>query len=493
MDSKKQIPGFILADQENYRRESALDLRQPQWMPCEFRFRGEQPEIQKLQGYLTQNKIHITHQEAVSEEIGEIRVIAEKETADLIEKFPALKATGLVENWDRYCDRGIYVAYSESGFSVITDYAYAGAFEGHHEGGDGRWEWEYDMMEDVCVSFTWLQSGEQEYVNYSYPYRSRWKRRDYVREVDGDLYISVVAEEFKIVDGILRRYLGAGGEVVIPETVSCVGERAFEGCRNLTKVVLAEGVTEIEERAFAYCTALTQVRLPDSLREIGSGAFEGCSSLDVAKLYLPACEKFDVFNPFSGCKNIPDVLYSSDQTKLFYSNLMVEQVVVSDSVRKIHESAFSFRQKLTSVQLPQGLQEIGCRAFAGCSNLREITIPDTVEKIDPWAFCRCSALKEIRIPGSVKVIPDAMLSECTALETVIIEEGVTEIRAYAFEKCKKLKHVYLPSSIRKKIRGKLFEKNPNLVIHGVPGSPAEAYAKEKGFRFAPIEENGYCK
>jgi hypothetical protein len=451
--------------------------------------------------------MHITYNTAVSEEVSEIRVIAESATVTLIEKFPALKATGLVENWDKYWGHGIYVAYSESGYSVITDFAYAGEFEGHHDGGDGRWEWEYDMMEPVDVRFSRLQANAVEEVHYRYPFRSKWERNYYVREVNGVICAPVTSEEFQIENGVLRGYFGPGGPVHIPDsvteiegnlfcgnplitsvhipgTVSFVSQSAFEGCTNLAQVILGEGVARIEAQAFENCTALTDVRLPDSLKKIGTDAFRSCSNLDVENLYLPACEEFDVFNPFEGCRNVPDFLCSSDQTILFYTDPQIEQISIPESVRKIHESAFACRQKLSSVKLPSNLKVIGRSAFSGCRNLQEIILPDSLERIEPWAFFGCSSLKEIRIPGSVTVIPEAMLSECTALETVVIEEGVTEIGDFAFAKCKKLKHVSLPGSIRKKIRKKLFEKNPNLVIHGVPGSPAETYAKEKGFRFA---------
>lgn len=511
MNDKKQLPGYIPVEGKSYHKESIADLRGTDWLPCEFRFRGLQPEIQKLREYLTQNRMQITYDAAVSGEIWEIRVIAEKATVGLIERFPALKATGLMENWDRYRDHGIYAAYSESGFSVITELVYAGDFEGHHEDGDGRWEWEYDMMAPINVRFTRMQTGLEEEIRYEYPFRSQWERDRYVRESDGTIFVPAADEAFTIENGTLRRYSGTGGPVHIPDavtaidqesapfrgdplitavhipgTVSVVSEHAFEGCVGLTEVILEEGVTEIGDGAFENCTALTDLRLPDSLRRIGSGAFRGCGSLDVEKLFLPACDGSNVFNPFEGCKNVPELLCSSDKTTLFYSDLRIARAHIPEQVNRIYESAFAFRRELASVKLPPSLKEIGRSAFLGCCGLRELIIPDTAEMIGAWAFSGCSALKEIRIPGSVTVIPDAVLSGCTELETIILEEGIEEIRPLAFEKCKKLKHVYLPASIRKKIRIKLFEKNPALIIHGLPGSPAEVYAKEKGFRFEAV-------
>ena len=503
------ISGFVLADQKNYQCNSKVDLyEEGDWIPCGFRFRGFAVEVAKLKRYAKQNGIHIFWDGSVSEDIWEIRVVANEKTMDLIERFPALKATGLAEDW---WQQAVYVMYSESGFSGITDMEFGGYFDKRHEGGDGRWEWEYDMMEPINVSFTWLQTGDEEEVRYRYPFRGKWERSQYVRELDGKIYLPVADEQFRIEDGVLRQYLGLGGDVVIPNqvnaidpetepfrsnllissvsipgTVSLVPDNAFEGCANLKKAVLKDGVTGIGNYAFKGCNALEELHLPDSLQEIGSGAFQECSSLDVEKVHIPPCEKFDVFNPFSRCKNVPKMLYSSDKTVLFYSDLLIHEACIPDSVQKIHESAFAFRRELTSVTLPSGLKEIGPYAFTGCIKLQSIEIPETVEAIGYWAFNGCTSLKEIRIPGSVKIIQNSMLSDCSALETVILEEGITEIKHLAFAKCKKLKHVYLPGSIKKRISIKLFENNPDLVIHGYPGSAAEVYAKEKGFKFEAV-------
>lgn len=505
------IAGFVLADQEKYQFNSEVDLyEESDWVPCQFRFRGFAAEVAKLKRYAKQNDIHISWDGSVSEDIREIRVVANDKTMELIEKFPALKVTGLAEQW---WQQAVYVMYSESGFSTITNMEFGGYFDKRHDGGDGRWEWEYDMMEPINVSFTWLQTGDEEEVRYRYPFRSKWEHGQYVRELDGKIYLPVVDEQFRIEDGVLRQYLGLGGDVVIPDwvnvidpetepfrgnllitsvsvpgTVSLVPENAFEGCTNLKKAVLKDGVTGIGSYAFKDCTELEELCLPDSLCEIGTSAFQECSNLDVERVHIPACEKFDVFNPFTRCKNVPKMLYSSDKTVLFYSDLLVKEARIPDSVERIHESAFAFRRELTSVTLPSGLKEIGPHAFTGCIKLQSIEIPGTVEAIGYWAFNGCVALKEIRIPGSVKIIQDSMLSDCTALETVIIEEGITEIKHLAFAKCKKLKHVYMPGSIKKRISIKLFEKNPDLVIHGYPGSAAEVYAKEKGFKFEAVEQ-----
>ncbi|MCR4644794.1 MAG: leucine-rich repeat domain-containing protein [Oscillospiraceae bacterium] len=86
-------------------------------------------------------------------------------------------------------------------------------------------------------------------------------------------------EEFEINDGILEKYHGAGGDVVIPAGVREISYSAFYDCTELTSVVVPEGVTEIGKDAFRYCERLTSVTLPHSIELIAYQAFRGCDSI----------------------------------------------------------------------------------------------------------------------------------------------------------------------------------------------------------------------
>ena len=271
-------------------------------------------------------------------------------------------------------------------------------------------------------------------------------------------------------------------EVSLPKSLRTIGDKAFMGCTKLEKITLGEGVTEIGCAAFKNCTALSEAHFPKNLLTIGTEAFVKCGSLDVGKLALPAFVNFDI-KIFNGCRSLPELIYSSDKTTLFYYGLEGEHFTVPNTVRRIYQGAFQGNQKLYSITLPSGLREIGKLAFAHCAQLQAVQIPDSVKRIDNQAFKRCLSLKEIQIPGSVKMIPAEVLEGCNALETVVIQEGTTEIAKTAFYNCYNLKHVYLPASIKKDIPGDLFEENPDLIIHGFSATMAETFAKEKRLRF----------
>ena len=75
-------------------------------------------------------------------------------------------------------------------------------------------------------------------------------------------------KDFVIENGVLKKYNGPGGEVVIPEGVTEIGWGAFQNCTGLQQVTLPKGLTAIKMRAFAGCTSLTEIDLPDSVSEI---------------------------------------------------------------------------------------------------------------------------------------------------------------------------------------------------------------------------------
>ena len=71
----------------------------------------------------------------------------------------------------------------------------------------------------------------------------------------------------------------ATGEIILPDSVTSIGEQAFYYCTSLTSVTIGNSVTSIGDGAFYYCTSLTSVNIPDSVTSIGEHAFAVCVSL----------------------------------------------------------------------------------------------------------------------------------------------------------------------------------------------------------------------
>lgn len=150
------------------------------------------------------------------------------------------------------------------------------------------------------------------------------------------------------------------------------------------------------------------------------------------------------------------------------------------------------QRKVTKITLPQTIRHIGIGAFSEMWALKEINIPEGVEEIDEYAFFVCSFLKDITIPGTVKKIGNYAFARCDALEKVQICEGVLEIGERAFRDCGILREIHIPKSVERLmtatkqysgIGNEVFSGCPELTVYCPAGSRAEAYCKEKGFRF----------
>ena len=119
--------------------------------------------------------------------------------------------------------------------------------------------------------------------------------------------------------------------VVIPNSVTSVGNNAFYNFSSLTSITIGTSVTSIGGSAFTGCTGLTSMNIPNSVTSIGDGAFTGCTGL-------------------TGM-NIPD------------------------SVTSIGSYAFNGCTGLTSMNIPDSVTSIGSGAFSGCTGLTGVTMP----------------------------------------------------------------------------------------------------------------------
>lgn len=89
--------------------------------------------------------------------------------------------------------------------------------------------------------------------------------------------------------------------MVIPQSVTVIGEYAFAHCTNLQTVQIPDRVTEIGESAFGYCANLRKIALP-GIQKISSRAFFRCKNL--AEVVMPE-ERFLVAPlAFGGCKKL---------------------------------------------------------------------------------------------------------------------------------------------------------------------------------------------
>ena len=186
--------------------------------------------------------------------------------------------------------------------------------------------------------------------------------------------------DFVIENGVLKKYVGPGGDVIVPEGVTSIGYRAFYYCSNLASVNLPQSLTSIEVDAFDGCIDLTSISLPDSLIRIESGAFRACNLLSTLQIPNAITELKSAL--FSGCKALRSVTLSANLTSIGYA-------------------CFGSCESLDSITIPATVKTIEDRAFSGCTALKEIVLPEVLEYIGETAFKGCGKFLKIHCSGAI--------------------------------------------------------------------------------------------
>ena len=339
-------------------------------------------------------------------------------------------------------------------------------------------------------------------------------------------------------------------DLVIPDSVTSIGNYAFQYCSSLTSVTIPDGVTSIGYGAFMNCSSLTSVIIGNDVTSIGSGAFRDCSNL--TSVIIPDSVTSIGERAFYCCSGLTSVTIGEGVTSIgeyaFASCDGLTSVTIPDSVTSIGERAFECDglisatigrgvtsmgsyafygnalesiyitdiaawcgiefgavagtlygcdiyvdgEQVTDLVIPYGVTSISAHAFDGCSSLTSVTIPDSVMSIGKIAFMDCSGLTTVAIGDGVKSIGLGAFWNCSGLTSVTIGNSVTSIGSSAFSGCHKLIEVYNKSSL-------------NIVAgsstYGYVGYNAKnVYTKEDGswltntadgFRFLYDGEQGY--
>ena len=143
--------------------------------------------------------------------------------------------------------------------------------------------------------------------------------------------------------------------VIIPNSVTSIGESAFSYCTGLTSMNIPNSVTSIGSYAFTGCTGLTSITIPNSVTSIEVSAFEGCTSL--TSINIPNNVIGIASNAFRNCAGL-------------------QSVTLPTSLTTIEYYAFAGCTSLTSIIIPNGVGTIGNNAFLNCTSLTSITMPD---------------------------------------------------------------------------------------------------------------------
>ena len=151
--------------------------------------------------------------------------------------------------------------------------------------------------------------------------------------------------------------------LIVPNSVTSIGEGAFKGCYGLASIEIPNGITSIERGTFYYCRSMISFEIPNSVTSIGEEAFYGCASLT--------------------------------------------SVTIPNSVTSIGDEAFSYCTGLTSITIPNRVTSIGHQAFCDCTGLTSVTCLSITPATIVWPSFDIN-LKAIYVPcGSLNTYKNA--------------------------------------------------------------------------------------
>jgi hypothetical protein len=261
--------------------------------------------------------------------------------------------------------------------------------------------------------------------------------------------------------------------IELPETVTALGDHAFDGFTNLTSFTIPKNITSIGEYAFANCTGLTSLTIPSWISTISVGTFQNCTGL---KSFVIPNNVTSIGNfAFNGCTAMTGVVFEEgDETLslgcnyyngnggsalgkgMFYDCPLQSVFVGRPLTYQTHYwygySPFARIETLTKAKFGNPLKVIQSYLFYDCKSLKTLEYnpncaPTSVES---YAFSGCKAMTEtdIVLPQSVVNIGEGAFSGCTSLEGYTVPNHVKTVGDYAFQNCEKMKAVVIKPSVK---------------------------------------------
>ena len=305
-----------------------------------------------------------------------------------------------------------------------------------------------------------------------------------------------------IQDGVLLGYYGLGGDIVLPNTVTKIGDEALKGNKKITGITIPASVRDIGNNAFEGCINLERVTFTSPDKATGNllirlSAFKDCTSL--TDVEIPARTYQIVGNIFKGCTSLMNVkvnannpYYYTEDGVLFGPALVeyspkyddnyallsypagrqgsytIPSTVHGKVIDQIWTSGFEGASGLTDITISPSIGRLGTSAFEATS-LTNVVIPDTVEQVDPAVFQNCTSLVSVKLPEGLSEIDQYMFANCIRLQHVDMPDSITKINIYAFHNCTSLTSLALPKNLSSLSVG-CFDKCINLQHVVVPPS-----------------------
>lgn len=261
--------------------------------------------------------------------------------------------------------------------------------------------------------------------------------------------------------------------VKFPEHLNAIGSNAFQNCASLSQAILPNDLQHFGKAVFAGCTSLTEVSIPHDISRIAVNTFDGCTALQT--VHLPAGTELIADSAFNGCTALQRVEYKG--TVGDWYNVQIEdhnEVLYTTPI--FCSDGDTFGHKTTYGTLSNGMKWIfnsdATLTISGTGPMVDFELDATDDTVVvPWEdvkynishvvyeegitttgdfiFYKCPNLTSVTLPDTMTEIGNSTFADCTSLEQVTISNGVTKIGNSAFSGCSSLEQITIPDSVTK--------------------------------------------
>ena len=299
--------------------------------------------------------------------------------------------------------------------------------------------------------------------------------------------------------------LGLNGSYAVPNSVTNIGDYAFDGCGNLSDITIPNSVATIGSYAFANCSGLMSVTIGNSVISIGDFAFEDCALTTVT---IPSSATGIGMEAFDNCSGLTNITFLGNAPTLtdgneFYDDgvsanakvyyyygtsgwsttygglatvelglpnysftfttnagaititgisgsggaIIIPATITGLPVTGIGVTAFQNNTTITSLIISNGVMNIADAAFDGCTALTNVFIPDSVTNIGNSTFAGCSALVSVTGGSNVMSMGESAFNGCTSLPGIILSTNLASAGDFTFFNCTALQSIVIPASL----------------------------------------------